>query len=68
MKYNILNGDFYNFDEIGFIIGIICVAIIIISIEWNSKNKTIQLGNWEWATVIIYGNRENKIIPLFLII
>lgn len=28
-KYGILDCDFYNFDEIGFIMGIICLAIVV---------------------------------------
>lgn len=41
MKYGILDGDFYNFNEIGFIIEIIYIVIVIISIKWNSKSKVI---------------------------
>lgn len=41
MKYEILNRDFYNFNEIGFIIRIIDIVIIIIKIKKLNRNKSI---------------------------
>ncbi|APA08899.1 hypothetical protein sscle_04g036690 [Sclerotinia sclerotiorum 1980 UF-70] len=67
-KYGIVDSDFYNFDEIGFMMGIICSGIIITNAERNSRSKAIQPGNREWATAIIYGNGEGETIPPFLIV
>jgi len=33
VKYSIQDCDFYNFDEIGFIIGIICGNMVVTSLE-----------------------------------
>lgn len=68
MKYSILDCDFYNFNETGFIIDIIYSKMIITNIERNSRSKAIQLGNREWIIMIIYSNEESETIPLFLII
>ncbi|APA15815.1 hypothetical protein SS1G_09323 [Sclerotinia sclerotiorum 1980 UF-70] len=67
-KYSIQDCDFYNFDETGFMMGIICSGIIVISSERNGRSKAIQLGNREWATAIICGNGEGETIPPFLIV
>ncbi|EDO02989.1 hypothetical protein SS1G_05466 [Sclerotinia sclerotiorum 1980 UF-70] len=67
-KYGIQDCDFYNFDETGFMMGIICPGMVVTSSERNGRNKAIQLGNREWATAIICGNGEGEIIPPFLIV
>ncbi|EDN97160.1 hypothetical protein SS1G_02088 [Sclerotinia sclerotiorum 1980 UF-70] len=67
-KYGIQDCDFYNFDETGFMIGIICPGMVVTSSERNGRNKAIQPGNREWATAIICGNGEGETIPPFLIV
>ncbi|EDO00498.1 hypothetical protein SS1G_14368 [Sclerotinia sclerotiorum 1980 UF-70] len=67
-KYGIIDSDFYNFDETSFMISIICPEMVVTSIERNGRSKIIQSSNREWATVIIYGNKEGEIILLFLVI
>ncbi|KAJ8062142.1 hypothetical protein OCU04_008701 [Sclerotinia nivalis] len=67
-KYGILDSDFYNFDETGFMMGIIYIAMVVISAERCGRSKSVQLGNRKWAIAIICGNRENKTIPLFLMV
>ncbi|EDO04991.1 hypothetical protein SS1G_07475 [Sclerotinia sclerotiorum 1980 UF-70] len=67
-KYDIQDCDFYNFDETGFMMGIICSGMVVISSERNGRNKAIQPGNREWATAIICGNKEDETIPPFLIV
>ncbi|APA11491.1 hypothetical protein SS1G_04897 [Sclerotinia sclerotiorum 1980 UF-70] len=67
-KYGIQDCDFYNFDETSFIMGIICLGMIVTSTERNSRSKTIQSGNREWATAIIYSNKESETIPPFLVV
>jgi RecB family endonuclease NucS len=40
-KYSIVDSDFYNFDETGFIIGQICPGIVIIRADRRSKSKAV---------------------------
>lgn len=67
-KYSILNCDFYNFNEIGFIIGVICLGMVVTNAERYGRSKAIQPGNREWAIAIICGNGEGYSIPLFLMV
>ena len=41
MKYSICDADIYNFDEIGFIIGIISTAIVVIHSDRRAKAKKV---------------------------
>jgi len=47
VKYSILNDDLYNFNETGFIIGIIITAIVITTSNGYSKAKQAQPKNRE---------------------
>jgi hypothetical protein len=40
-KYGVTDSDFYNFDETGFIIGVICPAIVVIRADRRSKGKAV---------------------------
>jgi len=57
-KYGILDYDFYNFDETGFIIGVISPAMVVIHADRRGRGKAVQPGNREWATVIVCVNNE----------
>jgi hypothetical protein len=57
-KYGILDYDFYNFDETGFIIGVICPGIVVTRADRRGRGKAVQPGNREWATAIAYINGE----------
>ena len=46
-KYSVLDYDFYNFDETGFIIGIIYPVIVVTYTDRRDKGKVVQLGNRE---------------------
>jgi len=39
VKYGIFDDDMYNFDEIGFMMGIIIVIIIVTALDGRSKAK-----------------------------
>ncbi len=41
VKYGVLDYDFYNFDETGFIIGVICVAMVVIRADRRSRGKAV---------------------------
>jgi len=40
-KYGILDCDFYNFDETGFMIGIICAAIVVTRTDRRGRGKAV---------------------------
>ncbi|KFY28890.1 hypothetical protein V491_00248, partial [Pseudogymnoascus sp. VKM F-3775] len=49
-KYGIDNSDFYNFDETGFMMGVICASIVVTHADRHGRSKGVQPGNREWAT------------------
>lgn len=51
-KYSIMDNDIYNFDETGFMIGIIFAGMVVTTSDSHGKAKLAQPGNREWATVI----------------
>lgn len=67
-KYGVLDCDFYNFDETGFIMGVISPAMVITRANRCGKGKAIQPGNREWATTIVCINGEGWSIPPFLVV
>ena len=67
-KHGIAEGDFYNFDETGFMMGVISAAMVISRADRKRKSKSIQPGNREWATAIECVNSEGWCIPPFLIV
>jgi len=67
-KYGILNCDFYNFDETGFMMGIICPGIVVTYADRCGRGKAIQPGNREWATAIACINSEGWSVPPFLVV
>ena len=46
-KYGILNYDFYNFDETGFIMGVIYASIVVTHADRYGRGKAVQPGNRE---------------------
>ena len=51
-KYGIQEEDIYNFDETGFLMGMLSSVKIVTSFERCSQPCTKQFGNREWVTVI----------------
>jgi len=45
VKYGILNKDTYNFNKIGFIMGIITPIIVVTTLNGRGKAKQAQPGN-----------------------
>jgi hypothetical protein len=64
----VVDADIYNFDETGFVIGVICPGIVVTRADRRSRSKAIQPGNREWATAIICINGEGGSIPPFLVV
>jgi hypothetical protein len=65
-KYGVLDSDFYNFDETGFMMGQICPRMVITRADRRGRAKAVQPGNREWAITCING--EGGSIPPFLIV
>jgi hypothetical protein len=67
-KYGIQDGDFYNFDETGFIIGMICPFMVVTQLDRCGKGKAVQPSNREWATVITCISGHGFNVPPFLLV
>ena len=67
-KYGIPDDDVYNFDETGFMMGIIFAGMVVTTSDGLSKAKLAQPGNREWATVIQGVNALGWAIPPFIIL
>ena len=51
-KYRVLDDDIYNFNETGFMMGIIFLGMVVTTLNGCSKAKLAQLGNHKQATMI----------------
>jgi hypothetical protein len=67
-KYGILDVDIYNFDETGFMMGVISTATVVTSSGKRTQAKKVQPGNREWVTVIQGVNSQGWSIPPFVIV
>ena len=67
-KYGVVDNDMYNFDKIGFMMGIIFVGMVVITSDGRNKVKLAQPGNREWAIVIQGVNTLGWAIPPFIIL
>jgi hypothetical protein len=66
-KYGILDADIYNFDEIGFQMGVISTAKVITGTERSKRPVSVQPGNREWVTAIdcICADRQS-LLPVII--
>ena len=67
-KHGIQEEDVYNFDETGFMMGIISASMVVTRSDRRGKAKSVQPGNREWATVIECINAKGWCIPPFVVI
>lgn len=67
-KYGIQDADLYNFDETGFMTGMITPSMVITRAERRGRAKTVQPGNQEWATVIQGVNALGWCVPPFIVV
>lgn len=67
-KYGIQDCDFYNFDETGFMMGVICAGMVVTRADRCGRGKAVQPGNREWATAIVCVNSEGWSVPPFLVV
>ncbi|SPJ89683.1 related to transposase [Fusarium torulosum] len=66
-KYGIRLDNIYNFDETGFIMGIIASGMVITGTERHGRPKSVQPRGQEWITIIQAINKEDQAIPPFII-
>jgi hypothetical protein len=66
-KYGIRSDNLWNFDETGFIMGIIASGMVVTGSERLGRPKSAQPGNREWITIIQTINAEGRVIPPFII-
>ena len=67
-KYGIQDYDFYNFDETGFMMGVICSSIVVTYADRRGRGKQLQPGNREWVTAIECVSSDGFTLPPFLIV
>ncbi len=68
MKYGIEESDIHNFDETGFMMGVISTGRVVTSAERRGRPKMAQPGNREWVTVVQGINSQGWAIPPFIIV
>jgi hypothetical protein len=66
-KHGIFDHDVFNFDETGFIMGMISNNMVVTSAERNGRARHAQPGNREWITVVQGANAGGWCIPPFII-
>ena len=66
-KWGIPNQDVYNFDETGFMMGVISSQLVVTREDRRRKPKLVQPGNREWTTVVQGINAACWTIPPYII-
>ena len=66
-EWGIADEDIYNFDETGFVMGIIATAKVITLAEKQSRPNLVQPGNREWVTAIECINISSWVLPPMVI-
>jgi hypothetical protein len=66
-KYGILDKDTHNFDETGFMMGMISAQMVFTGSEKQSNPKKIQPSNRDWVTIIQGVCAAGWVIPPFII-
>ncbi|EMT73519.1 hypothetical protein FOC4_g10001484 [Fusarium odoratissimum] len=66
-KYGIRSADIWNFDETGFMMGIIMSGMVVTGSERQGRPKSVQPGNREWITVIQAINADGWAVQPFII-
>jgi len=64
----VAESDTYNFDETGFMMGIISTGMVVTSTDRHSNTKLVQPGGCKWVTVIQGINLQGWTIPPFIIV
>jgi hypothetical protein len=64
----IQESDIYNFDETGFVMGMISSEMVVTSSDRTGRPRQAQQGNREWATVIQAVGSYGYVIPPYIIV
>ncbi|KAL2885558.1 hypothetical protein HOO65_070020 [Ceratocystis lukuohia] len=67
-KYGITLVDIYNFDETGFMMGLIASGMVVTGTERRGTAKSVQPGNQECVTAIQAINAEGWAIAPFIVV
>jgi hypothetical protein len=67
-KYGIQELDIYNFDETGFIMGMLSSAKVVTSSKRRGRPRTKQPGNREWVTVIQSVCADGWVVPSYIVV
>jgi hypothetical protein len=67
-EYGIVDEDVWNFDETGFMMGIIHPHMVVTKAERIGRAKSVQPGNRDWATAIIAISAEGEVIPPYILL
>ncbi|PQE08069.1 DDE superfamily endonuclease protein [Rutstroemia sp. NJR-2017a WRK4] len=67
-EYGILDDDVWNFDETGFMMGMIHPYMVVTKAERVGRAKSIQPGNRDWATAIVAISAGGEVIPPYLLV
>lgn len=67
-KYGILDMDIYNFDETGFLMGMLSHAKVVTTSDRRGRPRTKQPGNREWVSVIQGVCADGWAIPPYIIV
>ena len=66
-KYGIVDDDVFNFDETGFLMGMISTQLVVTGSERRNRPRAIQPGDREWVTAIVGVNAAGWAIPPYII-
>ena len=66
-KYGITDNNTYNFDELGFMMGVILTGAVVTGSGRRNWPKQVQPGNCEWTMAIQGINAIGWAIPPFII-
>jgi hypothetical protein len=67
-KYGIQERDIYNFDETGFLMGMLSGAKVVTSSDRRGRPRTKQPGNREWVSVIHAVSTTGWVLPPYIIV
>ena len=67
-KYSICDADIYNFDETGFMMGVISTGMVVTSSDGRAQAKKTQPGNREWVTVVQAVSSVGYAVPPYIIV
>ena len=66
-EWGITNENIYNFNEMGFAMGMVAITKVITQAEKHSHSSLVQSGNWEWVTAIKTINASGWVLPSMVI-